>query len=284
MSHDPEDFFVYFELPAHKENAVCRGFIAVDDIEIKIKGWRGDDHDVPDDCKLHVRVVIEKMPTQLWSLEGAGKVLGDLCIVDRLDTRTHERDFFSCNNNDAALPPPPSVDRMQIVLGAEIKDKLAAPLKFVEGELGSPGVALELEPSLQPDLIGAVFRAPPPPAVQTAVQVGAVTQQILQLRPAGAPQAASALFPAPAPPLIAGSPSLSPAPTPRKRPAALPKSRAASMPVRHSAGQVALNSMVPVVQRAALQIVQGLGGLGPKERMTVKAAEALVRRFNELLL
>ena len=31
-SHDPEDLLVHFELPAHKENAVRRGFITVDDI------------------------------------------------------------------------------------------------------------------------------------------------------------------------------------------------------------------------------------------------------------
>ena len=64
-SHDPEDFFVHFELPAHKENAVRRGHVKVDGVVFAIKGWHEDDHDVPDDCKLHVRVVIERMPMQL---------------------------------------------------------------------------------------------------------------------------------------------------------------------------------------------------------------------------
>lgn len=36
-------------------------------------------------------------------------------------------------------------------------------------------------------------------------------------------------------------------------------------------------------QRATLRLVQGLGMLGPKERMTIQAAEALVRRFDEPL-
>uniref|UniRef100_A0A452YE19 Uncharacterized protein n=1 Tax=Aegilops tauschii subsp. strangulata TaxID=200361 RepID=A0A452YE19_AEGTS len=39
------------------------------------------------------------MPMQLWSLEGAVEALGDLFIVDRLDSRTHERGHtktFSC--------------------------------------------------------------------------------------------------------------------------------------------------------------------------------------------
>ncbi|XBI08724.1 hypothetical protein VPH35_136413 [Triticum aestivum] len=36
---------------------------------------------------------------RLWSLAGAEEVLGDLCIVDRLDSRTHERGHtksFAC--------------------------------------------------------------------------------------------------------------------------------------------------------------------------------------------
>ncbi|KAF6999750.1 hypothetical protein CFC21_015728 [Triticum aestivum] len=36
---------------------------------------------------------------QLWSLEGAAEIIGDKCIIDRLDTRTHERGHtktFAC--------------------------------------------------------------------------------------------------------------------------------------------------------------------------------------------
>lgn len=107
-----------------------------------------------------------------------------------------------------------------------------------------------------------------------------MTQQILQLRLAGEQPTTPKLFLDSAPPFISSCPS--PAP-PRKRTAAPLKSRATSAPVRHSARQAALNSAVPVAQRATLRLVQELGGLGPKERMTVKAAEALVRRFAEPL-
>ena len=40
---------------------------------------------------------------------------------------------------------------------------------------------------------------------------------------------------------------------------------------------------MPVAQRGSLRLVQGLGLLGPKEKMTKKAAAALVRRFDEPL-
>lgn len=40
---------------------------------------------------------------------------------------------------------------------------------------------------------------------------------------------------------------------------------------------------MPVSQRATLRIVQHLSILGPKEKMMTKAAEALIRRFDEPL-
>ena len=40
---------------------------------------------------------------------------------------------------------------------------------------------------------------------------------------------------------------------------------------------------MPVSQRATLRIVHGLGILGPKEKMTAQAAEALIRHFDEPL-
>ena len=38
-----------------------------------------------------------------------------------------------------------------------------------------------------------------------------------------------------------------------------------------------------MAERATLRLVKGLGLLGPKEKMTAKAAEALIRRFDEPL-
>lgn len=40
---------------------------------------------------------------------------------------------------------------------------------------------------------------------------------------------------------------------------------------------------MPVAQRAALRLVRDLGLLGPKEKMTPKAAENLLRKFDEPL-
>ena len=61
------------------------------------------------------------------------------------------------------------------------------------------------------------------------------------------------------------------------------KTRATSVLVRASARQASNPSPVPHAQRATFRLVHGLGILGPKEKMTVAAAEALIRRFDEPL-
>ncbi|KAF7072416.1 hypothetical protein CFC21_077550 [Triticum aestivum] len=139
----------------------------------------------------------------------------------------------------------------------------------------------ELEATLSTPL---VFSAPSPPLAYQAqpssstleVQLGAVTRRVSDM--VIAPEDAApdhGLFTEPPPPIIKSPP-------PRKSP---PKSqaRAPSAPVRQSARQVMMNCSVPVAERAAFRIVRELGLLGPKDKMTVQAAEALIRRFKEPL-
>lgn len=121
------------------------------------------------------------------------------------------------------------------------------------------------------------------PARSTVVemQLGVVTRQVccLQLNAAAdsADQAAAPqdLFQATMPPLLPAAPA--------RRSSAPPKTRAAPAPVRHSARQAANPSPVPVAQRGTLRLVRELGLLGPKEKMTAKADEKLLRKFDEPL-
>ncbi|XBJ08821.1 hypothetical protein VPH35_014034 [Triticum aestivum] len=62
ISHDPEDFLVHFEFPAHRDKAVRLSALTVDGVHFVIKSWHKDDHNTLHDYMLHVRVVIEKMP------------------------------------------------------------------------------------------------------------------------------------------------------------------------------------------------------------------------------
>lgn len=470
-SHDPEDFLVHFELPAHRDNAVRLGSINVDGASFTVKPWHEDDHAVHQDFMLHVRVVIEKMPLQLWSVAGAAKVLGDKCIIDQLDSRTHERGHtrtFACwvwvwdvafiptthtiwraargagrveamlgfSPPSREVAPPPRVKRHDMLIhvdrvedwsplsprsshsaqsglpssgsddsrtvptvwpgtwtmhvedgqghgrrhpalvspsgcgGLQLgqrrdrddrdgaqggrrswkdtllgRDKLprrdatsssrhrsrtpdsrnggrrrsqqppqlraAPPLPLLPRQ-ETQAVVAAAEPASDPvsaffDAAGRALPTPPradevqqeldetiadvlanplefaacrapPSAVATTLQVGAVTQQVLQLQlseGAAAVEEQPRLFSDVPPPILAAPP--------QRRSSAPPKTRSSSTPVRQSARQAENKCTVPVAQRASLLLVKRLGLLGPKEKMTAKAAEALIRRFDEPL-
>ncbi|KAE8795331.1 D-3-phosphoglycerate dehydrogenase, chloroplastic [Hordeum vulgare] len=109
-THHPGHYFVIFMQPAHQVNAVRRGSIRVDCACLNIASWHEHDHATFDSLLLHVFIVIEKVPVQFWSVEGAEEILGKRVRVDRLDSRTLERDHtktFACwvwTNDVANIP------------------------------------------------------------------------------------------------------------------------------------------------------------------------------------
>ncbi|KAE8781500.1 Histidyl-tRNA synthetase [Hordeum vulgare] len=60
-------------------------------------------------------------------------------------------------------------------------------------------------------------------------------------------------------------------------------SRPPPTPIRTSIRQTRNPSMVPVNERATLRLDHGFGILGPREKMTERAAEGVVRRFDKTL-
>lgn len=90
-SHHPEDYFVVFTQPAHHDNAVRLRSVRVDGASFTIAPWQEHDHAAFGSFNLHVRCVVENVPMQYWSLEGAEEIFGKLVCVDRLDSRTLER-------------------------------------------------------------------------------------------------------------------------------------------------------------------------------------------------
>ena len=98
-SHLPEAFLVHFDLPAHRDDAARRGSIKVDGFKFFICAWHENDHAAIMSLPLHVRIVVEGLPMQFWSLDGADEAFGDFGRIDRLDRRTLERGHtktFAC--------------------------------------------------------------------------------------------------------------------------------------------------------------------------------------------
>ncbi|KAI4978191.1 hypothetical protein ZWY2020_014745 [Hordeum vulgare] len=109
-AHHPEHYFVIFTQPAHQVNAVRRGSIRVDGACFNIASWHEHDHATFDSLLLHIRVVIEKVPMQFWSVKGAEEIMGKRVRVDRLNSRTLERGhtktfaFWVWTNDLANIP------------------------------------------------------------------------------------------------------------------------------------------------------------------------------------
>ncbi|XP_073359987.1 uncharacterized protein [Aegilops tauschii subsp. strangulata] len=257
MSHDPEDFLVLFELPGHHDNVVRLGSLTIDGVAFTIKPWHEDDHAVHQDFMLHVRVVIEKMLLQMWSLEGTAEVLGVNCIIDRLDTRTHECGHtrtFACWVWvwDVAF----IATKHTIWRAARVETMMGA----------SP-------PSREV--------APPPPASSSTSCSSTSTAWKKAGHAAPTGQWGRARR-AKQQPLHRSSGATHPCSTDPPHPST-PKTRASATPIRKSARQACAGHKAPVAQRASLLLVKKLGLLGPKEAMTAKAAKALIKRFDEAL-
>ncbi|XP_037436001.1 uncharacterized protein LOC119303025 [Triticum dicoccoides] len=73
--------------------------VQVDSCKYFIRAWNEDDHAAILKFNHHVRVVIEDLLIQFWSLLGAEKALEDIGRIDRLNSRTLERGHtktFAC--------------------------------------------------------------------------------------------------------------------------------------------------------------------------------------------
>ncbi|KAE8818288.1 D-3-phosphoglycerate dehydrogenase, chloroplastic [Hordeum vulgare] len=139
-AHHPEHFFVIFTQPAHQVNAVRRGSIRVDGASFSIASWHEHDHASFDALLLHVRVVIEGVSMQFWSVDGAEEILGKKVRVDRLNSRTLERGHtktFACwvwTNDVANIPTkhtlrvlPRGAGRVEEMEGFSPPDRRVAP-------------------------------------------------------------------------------------------------------------------------------------------------------------
>ncbi|KAE8788260.1 hypothetical protein D1007_37751 [Hordeum vulgare] len=107
-AHHPERFFVIFMQPAHQVNVVRRGTIRVDDASFSIASWHEHDHASFDALLLHVRVVIEGVPMQFWSVDGAEEILGKRAHARGAAEgagRVEEMEGFSPPDRRVALPP-----------------------------------------------------------------------------------------------------------------------------------------------------------------------------------
>ncbi|XBI41889.1 hypothetical protein VPH35_126291 [Triticum aestivum] len=172
---------------------------------------------------------------------------------------------FSEDATVLAPPPPPAP--------AAVNDVDIAAAEATAEPLCFPDSQSDHNPMPAAALSSRACRAPAP-STSVGVQVGAVTQRVQQLDIQEQDGTATPrhLFTDVLAPIL-----------PPPRPSAPKKTRTASAPVRQSARQASNRTEVPVAHRATLRIIRDLGLLGPNDKMTPKAADALIKKFDEPL-
>lgn len=168
------------------------------------------------------------------------------------------------------LSPPQQPAAMASVIDKVVAAKLDKPLTFTMEDNGASGDSLDMGPAL------SLARHTPVATAMHVVQLRAVTRKVTKLQ-IGEHSGGSVPQPffTTVPLLVLSNPPARDK-TPRK-------TRAPMAPLRQSTRQASNPSPVPVMERATLRLMHGLGILGPKENMTTSAMKALIRRFDEPL-
>jgi len=86
--HRPEDFRIIFDLPHQRTLALRVGGVRVKGVYFNIVPWT--EHAPSDDVTwwYHVRMAIEGLPSHAWNLETLKEVLGEACLLDKIDRAT----------------------------------------------------------------------------------------------------------------------------------------------------------------------------------------------------
>jgi len=86
--HRPEDFMIIFDSPQQRTLALRVGAVRVKGVSFAITPWTEHSHGGEVHWWYHVRVAIENLPSHAWNLEALKEVLGEVCLIDKIDRAT----------------------------------------------------------------------------------------------------------------------------------------------------------------------------------------------------
>jgi hypothetical protein len=92
-------FLADFKTSPERDRALCKSFIEVGETVLPISPWRPSGGLGETTWLFHVKITMENVPLEAWNEEGVKLILGDYCILDRLDSRTLARatmEFLTC--------------------------------------------------------------------------------------------------------------------------------------------------------------------------------------------
>jgi hypothetical protein len=89
--HQLEDFMIVFDLPHQRTLALRDGAVRVKGVTFNVIPWYEQTHGGEVSWWYHVRMAIENLPSHAWNLEALKEVLGEACLVDKIDRVTYRQ-------------------------------------------------------------------------------------------------------------------------------------------------------------------------------------------------
>lgn len=98
---DSENFLAGFQMAPARDRAVGRGYIDIGGSRLPIRPWCSAGGTVENVWWYHAKVTLERVPMEAWNEDGVQLILGDACILDRLDSHSvlevrEQSEFLTC--------------------------------------------------------------------------------------------------------------------------------------------------------------------------------------------
>lgn len=111
VPHYPEDFFITFRHPHHRDAVTAApGKFVVGDLDIRVANWSPRAHADAVQLRHHVHLCLENVPLNAWNEEVVSKLIGGAAVTHYFDAATTEKADASSLNlwawtaNPSAIP------------------------------------------------------------------------------------------------------------------------------------------------------------------------------------
>jgi hypothetical protein len=97
--HKSDAFIADFNLAPERDRAFYKGFIEIEGATLPICPWCTAGGTTETTWWFHVKVTMENVPLEAWNEDSVKLILGDVCILDRLESPTvpkESSEFLTC--------------------------------------------------------------------------------------------------------------------------------------------------------------------------------------------
>lgn len=128
VPHHPEDFFVRFDYPHHRDQLTAPGRFRHNGLDIHSANWSVLTRARAASFHHHVHLCLEEVPLQAWDADVVQKIIGNCCINHYLDVATVQREDAASLNLWAWCSNPSAIPKVMwvTIVGNEVSVSTSA--------------------------------------------------------------------------------------------------------------------------------------------------------------